>query len=116
MPFNSSQPLFPAGSTTPEVPAPSGVGVGVEQNQVPVTDDQQEVAYARWIQAALASDISGITQYQWGQGNLTSQQQQQPASATQAQTFTPSLGQQNESPNDGYQACVSLCRVCTLAY
>lgn len=104
-PFNSSQPLFPTNSTitTPEIPTPTALGVGLEQGQLPLTDTQQQVAYTSWIQSAIENDVAGITQYQWGQTNLTSQDQnQQPAQSSTS--FTPALGQQNQSPNDGYQA------------
>lgn len=106
-PFNSSQPLFPtnATNTVPEVPLPTALGVGLEQGQLPLSDTQQQLAYQQWIQAAIDNDVSGITQYQWGQTNLTGPptQGQQPVQGS-TNVFTPALGQQGMSPNDGYQA------------
>jgi len=106
-PFNASQPLFPTNATNvvPQNPVPTTLGVGLEQAQLPATDQQQEIAYTAWIQAAIANDVAGITQYQWGQTNLTTPptQNQGPAQSS-TNIFTPALGQQNQSPNDGYQA------------
>ncbi|KAF8582695.1 glycoside hydrolase family 5 protein [Ramaria rubella] len=105
-PFNSSQPFFPVNTTTtePEIPAPTALGVGVEEGQMPLTDSQQVTAYQQWIQAMIDGEVAGITQYQWGQTNLTAPTEQPQAPAADTNTFSPALGQQSVSPNDGYQA------------
>lgn len=116
MPFNLSQPLFPnastfneSTSTTSSAPNPSEtvvpLGVGVQQGQIALTDQQQAAIYQAWVQEAINQDIQGIVQYQWGQGNLTpTEQNQAPAQSETQNTFSPLLptGEQNTSPNDGY--------------
>ena len=108
-PFNSSQPFLPTNATTvaPQIPLPTALGVGLEQGQQPVSDQQQQIAYTAWTQAAIQNAIGGITQYQWGQANLTTPpvQNQTPVQSS-TNVFIPALGQQNQSPNDGYQASV----------
>jgi hypothetical protein len=107
--FNASQPFIPlnASGIQPAVPVPTALGVGLSQGQLPLTDQQQQIAYSSWIQAAISNDIAGITQYQWGQVNLTAPTQNVVPAQSSTNTFTPALGQQNISPNDGYQAWVS---------
>ncbi|KAF8499914.1 glycoside hydrolase superfamily [Gautieria morchelliformis] len=104
--FNSSQPFLPlnASGVQPQIPLPTALGVGLSQGQLPLTDQQQQIAYSSWIQSAISNDVAGITQYQWGQENLTAPTQNVAPAQSSTNTFTPALGQQNISPNDGYQA------------
>lgn len=113
VPFNSSQPLFPnttvngtvTSTSTASVPTPT-LGVGVEQGQTALTDQQQADIYSSWLQTAIDNDVQGIVSYQWGQTGLAPAEQQvtnAPENSQNVFTPNPDLLQQNVSPNDGYQ-------------
>ncbi|KAF8504040.1 glycoside hydrolase family 5 protein [Hysterangium stoloniferum] len=113
VPFDSSQPVFtnPASVTQIEQqPIPGAVGIG--QGAAPVTDIQQQSIFQAWLGAAVNNDVSGISVYQWGQTGITAPTIGQGAAPPAANTFSPSLGQQNVSPNDGYQMYVIRVQFC----
>jgi mannan endo-1,4-beta-mannosidase len=78
-----------------------------------ISDDQRDSGYQQWLQAGITDGISGMMQYQWGQGNLTSQTGTAISSPNSTGTNpsppssnptapSPSEGETGVSPDDGY--------------
>jgi len=99
VPFNSTQapfgpdPSSDPSTTSPDPPVTQPFGV---------TDSQQDDAYTQWLQAGLQSGLSGMLQYQWSQGNLTTGVGTAIQSAVTGTTASPAVPGTGVSPNDGY--------------
>ncbi|KAF8894610.1 glycoside hydrolase superfamily [Infundibulicybe gibba] len=92
VPFNSS--IAPFGpDNAPATPGTAPFGV---------TDPQRDDAYQQWINAGIVGGLNGIIQYQWGQGNLTTQQGTEVAPANTESGVGPAQDTSGVSPNDGY--------------
>jgi mannan endo-1,4-beta-mannosidase len=94
VPFNSTQPVLAnAGQTATTSP---------QQQSLGLSNQQRDSTYQQWIQASLKNGLSGVIQYQWGQGGLSVQQGtpvSTPSGQTQVGNVQSSTG---VSPNDGY--------------
>ncbi|KAN0132411.1 hypothetical protein V8E53_009837 [Lactarius tabidus] len=88
VPFNDTTPVVKSSSTYRKRQDPGTVGTGV-------TDSQVLSAYQSWFQAGFNSGVSGMTQYQDSEQNLT------PAPGTVVQSSN-GQGTVGSSPNDGY--------------
>ncbi|KAN0137326.1 hypothetical protein V8E53_004771 [Lactarius tabidus] len=88
IPFNDTTTVVKSSSTYRKRQDPGTVGTGV-------TDSQLLSAYRTWFQAGFNSGVSGMSQYQDSEQNLT------PAPGTVVQS-TNGQGTVGSSPNDGY--------------
>ncbi|KAJ7452419.1 glycoside hydrolase family 5 protein [Mycena galericulata] len=95
VPFNSTVAPFAndqfGNFTTSPTQAPFGV-----------TDQQRDDAYAQWLQQGFLSDIAGMIQYQWGQGNLTAVNGTAISPTITENGIVPVQNQNGVSPSDGY--------------
>ncbi|KAJ6547556.1 glycoside hydrolase superfamily [Mycena capillaripes] len=67
-----------------------------------VTDQQRDDAYAQWLQQGLLSGLSGMIQYQWGQGNLTAVNGTAISPTIDENGIVPLQTENGVSPSDGY--------------
>jgi len=86
---NNAQAFVPSDSAEPVFANQTDIMYGV-------TDQQRDEIYQQWIQASLTGGLSGIVQYQWGQGGLSVQP------GTPVSTPTDETSSTGSSPNDGY--------------
>ncbi|KAF8212244.1 glycoside hydrolase family 5 protein [Mycena galopus ATCC 62051] len=69
-----------------------------------VTDQQQDDAYAQWLQQGIASGLTGMIQYQWGQGNLTAVNGTAISPTIDENGIVPVQDENGISPSDGYSS------------
>ncbi|KAJ7273706.1 glycoside hydrolase family 5 protein [Mycena haematopus] len=67
-----------------------------------VTDQQRDDAYAQWLQQGIISGVTGMIQYQWGQGNLTAVNGTAISPTIDENGIVPVQTQNGVSPSDGY--------------
>jgi len=78
-----------------------------------ISDDQRDSGYQQWLQGGITDGINGMMQYQWGQGNLTSQTGTAISSPNSTGTNpappssnptgpSPNESETGVSPDDGY--------------
>ncbi|KAJ7774818.1 glycoside hydrolase family 5 protein [Mycena metata] len=72
------------------------------QSPFGVTDAQRDDAYAQWLQQGIASGLTGMIQYQWGQGNLTAVDGTAISPTITENGIVPVQDQNGISPSDGY--------------
>jgi len=72
------------------------------QSPFGVTDAQRDDAYAQWLQQGIASGLTGMIQYQWGQGNLTAVDGTAISPTITENGVVPVQDQNGISPSDGY--------------
>ncbi|KAJ7774617.1 glycoside hydrolase family 5 protein [Mycena maculata] len=95
VPFNSTVAPFAndqfANITTSATQQPFGV-----------TDQQRDDAYSQWLQQGILSGLSGMIQYQWGQGNLTAVNGTAISPTITENGIVPVQSENGISPSDGY--------------
>ncbi|KAF9564649.1 glycoside hydrolase family 5 protein [Agrocybe pediades] len=96
---NNSQSFVPFNSSL----APFGADTGLS-SQAPfgVTDQQRDDAYTQWLQAGLEGGLQGMLQYQWSQGNLTTQVGTAISPPVAGTGVSPDIAGTGVSPDDGY--------------
>ncbi|KAJ7940646.1 glycoside hydrolase family 5 protein [Mycena leptocephala] len=67
-----------------------------------VTDQQRDDAYAQWLQQGILSGLTGMIQYQWGQGNLTAMNGTAITPIIDENGIVPVQTENGVSPSDGY--------------
>jgi mannan endo-1,4-beta-mannosidase len=96
VPFNTTIAPFASTQTISNTTSSSTQTFGV-------TDNQQINAYSSWLNDGISNGVSGLMQYQWSQGNLTTQPGSPIESPNQATTGQSSNSDTTgQSPNDGY--------------
>ncbi|KAJ3845044.1 glycoside hydrolase family 5 protein [Lentinula raphanica] len=103
VPFNSTiAPFAPDATSTAATTKASSAADANSTQTFGVTDSEQDTAYASWLSAGIVSGVSGLIQYQWSQGNLTTS----PNTAISPNNDTTGESSNDdttgESPNDGY--------------
>ncbi|KAJ6502557.1 glycoside hydrolase family 5 protein [Mycena sanguinolenta] len=69
-----------------------------------VTNQQQTDAYTQWLQQGIISGVTGMIQYQWGQGNLTAVNGTAISPTIDENGIVPVQTQNGVSPSDGYSS------------
>jgi len=69
-----------------------------------VTNAQQDDAYAQWLQQGITSGLTGMIQYQWGQGNLTAVNGTAISPTIDENGIVPVQDENGISPSDGYSS------------
>ncbi|KAJ6496671.1 glycoside hydrolase family 5 protein [Mycena vitilis] len=94
VPFNSTIAPFANdqfGNTTTNSTQPFGV-----------TDQQRDDAYSQWLQQGISSGLTGMIQYQWGQGNLTAVNGTAISPTIDENGIVPVQTENGVTPSDGY--------------
>ncbi|KAJ3987329.1 glycoside hydrolase family 5 protein [Lentinula detonsa] len=104
VPFNSTVAPF-ASDTSTAVSKASSTSSASSANSTQtfgVTDSEQDTAYSSWLDAGISSGVSGLIQYQWSQGNLTTQPDTAISPNNDTTGESSNSDTTGESPNDGY--------------
>ncbi|KAJ7685166.1 glycoside hydrolase family 5 protein [Mycena polygramma] len=67
-----------------------------------VTDQQRDDAYSQWLQQGISSGLTGMIQYQWGQGNLTAVNGTAISPTIDENGIVPVQSENGVTPSDGY--------------
>ncbi|RDB21378.1 Mannan endo-1,4-beta-mannosidase A [Hypsizygus marmoreus] len=98
---NNSQSYVPFNTTVAPFGSDQAPAANTSQ-PFGITDAERDEAYRQWIEAGIEGGLQGIIQYQWSQGNLTTQDGSPIAPLPDESGTTTNQDSTGVSPNDGY--------------